>query len=144
MDETGCIMRICFTSFHNYLDFSSGAAISMREVCLDAARRGDVAFMIRQAPEFVKSLDEPTPVMVNGDVFHSWEISKRTSRTLVAQVHSVANSDNLKYSIHSGNERNWHSIDENTGDIYTTSQYDDDLANNAELMCSPTTLSVRV
>ncbi len=30
-------MRVCFTSFHNYLDFSSGAAISMREVCLDAA-----------------------------------------------------------------------------------------------------------
>lgn len=105
---------------------------------------GDVAFMIHQAPEFVKSLDEPTPVMVNDDVFHSWEISKRTSRTLVAQVHSVANSDNLKYSILSGNERNWYSIDENTGDIYTTSQYDDDLANNAELMCSPTTLSVRV
>ena len=122
MDETGCIMIICFTSFHNYLDFSSGAAISMREVCLD----------------------EPTPVMVNDDVFHSWEISKRTSRTLVAQVHSVANSDNLKYSILSGNERNWYSIDENTGDIYTTLQYDDDLANNAELMCSSTTLSVRV
>lgn len=105
---------------------------------------GDVAFMIHQAPEFVKSLDEPTPVMVNDDVFHSWEISKRTSRTLVAQVHSVANSDNLKYSILSGNERNWYRIDENTGDIYTTSQYDDDLANNAELMCSSTTLSVRV
>lgn len=122
MDEAGYIMRICFTSFHNYLDFSSGAAISMREVCLD----------------------EPTPVMVNDDVFHSWEISKRTSRTLVAQVHSVANSDNLKYSILSGNERNWYSIDENTGDIYTTLQYDDDLANNAELMCSSTTLSVRV
>ena len=105
---------------------------------------GDVAFMIHQAPEFVKSFDEPTPVMVNDDVFHSWEISKRTSRTLVAQVHSVANSDNLKYSILSGNERNWYSIDENTGDIYTTSQYDEDLANNAELMCSSTTLSVRV
>lgn len=33
-------MRVCFTSFHNYLDFSSGAAISMREVCLDSVRRG--------------------------------------------------------------------------------------------------------
>lgn len=33
-------MRICFTSFHNYLDFSSGAAISTREICLDSVRRG--------------------------------------------------------------------------------------------------------
>ncbi len=105
---------------------------------------GDVSFTIHQAPEFVKNLDEPTPIMVDNDVFHSWEISKRTSRTLVAQLHSVANSDNLKYSILSGNERNWYRIDEDTGEIYTTSQYDHNLANNAELMCSSTTLSVRV
>ena len=33
-------MTVLFSSFHNYLDFSSGAAITTREILIELARRG--------------------------------------------------------------------------------------------------------
>ena len=37
-------MTFLYSSYHNYLDFSSGAALSMREVLLELARSGGSDF----------------------------------------------------------------------------------------------------
>lgn len=106
---------------------------------------GNVVFTIHQAPEFVKSLDESTPMVVDDDnSIHSWEIADKSNQTTVARVYALANSGNLRYSIDSGNERNFYSIDEETGVISTTAEYDEALANNADALSTPTTLVIRV
>lgn len=105
---------------------------------------GNVVFTIHQAPEFVKSLDESTPLIVDDDLVHSWEIADKSYRTTVSRLQALANSGNLRYSIDSGNERNFYSIDEETGVISTTSEYDAALVNDADALSTSTTLVIRV